>query len=329
MICTATGFYYSGSSAVVDLVQECRGVYLNDKLELRFAYDPDGISDLEYNLVNNPNRHSGTTAIKRFKKAMEKLDHVYCFKRYAKTIDPNFLRHTNDYLKDIIQLAYPGYYHYDVWEKSKVFYLANGIVKKLGLFRGTLLPRDEKNYFGVMDEELFIKATKKYTKAVVNGFNKNRCTKIFCDQLVPASNFARYSRYFDNLKVIVVDRDPRDVYITCQNATKDRVIPKNIDSFCRWFRIVHQMCFREMLPVNVLKIQFEDLIYSYSSTVAKILDFCEIDKRDHVKEKQKFDPAVSQQNTKLWIRHAEYKNKADYIKKELKEYCYHFPDISK
>ena len=28
--------------------------------EIRFLHDPDGISDLEYNLIENPNRHNSS-----------------------------------------------------------------------------------------------------------------------------------------------------------------------------------------------------------------------------------------------------------------------------
>ena len=65
MILTVTGCYSTGSSAVTDLVKECRDVYCKDDYEVRFAYDPDGIADLEYHLVENPNRHNTSHAIKK------------------------------------------------------------------------------------------------------------------------------------------------------------------------------------------------------------------------------------------------------------------------
>ena len=39
--------------------------------EFRFVQDPDGISDLEYNLVENHNRHNSGHALKRFKKLVD------------------------------------------------------------------------------------------------------------------------------------------------------------------------------------------------------------------------------------------------------------------
>ena len=40
-------------------------------MEFRFIQDPDGISDLEYNLVENFNRHNSGHALKRYKRLVD------------------------------------------------------------------------------------------------------------------------------------------------------------------------------------------------------------------------------------------------------------------
>ncbi len=38
VVCSAVGFYYSGSGAVMDLIKECDHVYMNDRFEIPMSY---------------------------------------------------------------------------------------------------------------------------------------------------------------------------------------------------------------------------------------------------------------------------------------------------
>ena len=67
-IISCASYYGSGSSAITDFVSEFDSVYSFTDEEFRFVQDPDGVSDLEYNLVENFNRHNSGHAIKRYKK---------------------------------------------------------------------------------------------------------------------------------------------------------------------------------------------------------------------------------------------------------------------
>ena len=71
---SCASYYGSGSSAITDFVSEFDSVYSFTDEEFRFVQDPDGVSDLEYNLVENFNRHNSGHAIKRYKKLVD----FYC-----------------------------------------------------------------------------------------------------------------------------------------------------------------------------------------------------------------------------------------------------------
>ena len=87
-----------------------------------------------------------------------------------------------------------------------------------------------------------------------------------------ASGFERCTRYFDDLKIILVDRDPRDIFLSMKYIWKERdEFWDNVQLFCDWYRWVHQMSFPR--PTNVLGIRFEDLIYHYAREVDKIEQF--------------------------------------------------------
>lgn len=68
---SCASYYGSGSSAITDFVSEFDTVYSFTDEEFRFVQDPDGVSDLEYNLVENFNRHNSGHAIKRYKKLVD------------------------------------------------------------------------------------------------------------------------------------------------------------------------------------------------------------------------------------------------------------------
>lgn len=71
---TCASYYGTGSSAVTDYVSEFNSVYSFTNEEFRFIQDPDGISDLEFNLVECFNRHNSGHALKRYKKLVD----FYC-----------------------------------------------------------------------------------------------------------------------------------------------------------------------------------------------------------------------------------------------------------
>ena len=48
---SCASYYGSGSSVVTDFVSEFDTVYSFTNEEFRFLQDPDGVSDLEYNLI--------------------------------------------------------------------------------------------------------------------------------------------------------------------------------------------------------------------------------------------------------------------------------------
>ena len=61
------GYHATGAGVIDDLFREfdnvAQGMY---EVETRLLQDPDGISDLEYNLVENPHRLNSGYALKRY-----------------------------------------------------------------------------------------------------------------------------------------------------------------------------------------------------------------------------------------------------------------------
>lgn len=336
MIIIPTGFYGTGSSAITDLMKEYSNVACKSDYELRFLFDPDGVSDLEYNLIENPNRHNSSHALKRFIKAMNNLDHVWMVKRYYRYFDGKFMPIVNQYVSKLVLTSYKGMWHYDIYEKGKLFYIFSRMYSKLTTkinsflkirsYGNELGSKNEKSYLTITNEKEFVTATQSFVDDIAKALNPENKNYVVMDQLMPPSNIQRYIRYVRNAKVIIVDRDPRDIYIMEKEIWKGTIVPTDdVKIFCEWYEWTRKTAENNKEFENVLYVNFEDLIYRYDETVIKIEEFNGFEKNNHRFPKKYFNPDVSINNTQLWKEKRNYLQDVNYIENRLEKYCYKFP----
>ncbi len=337
-VLTCTGFYGTGSGAVTDFFSDCQNVECKGNYEIRILHDPYGISDLEYNLVENPNRHNTSNAIKKFKWIVDFLTSKWGNGKYERYFNGNFKKLSYAYIDEISEFSYYGKWHWDPIERGFLFWFADRAYNKIFYVSKkllhihdeevghTLLPKNEMSYAGICDEKNFLAATRRYTSGLLNSISKQNEEYIFVDQLVPPSNFVRYSRYVNDLKIIVVDRDPRDIFLLEKYLWKGTVVPYyDVEMFCKWFKWTRKIFENSEITDNVLYIQFEDLIYRYDQSAKKLLEFAGIDKREY--RMNCFNPEISIKNTKLWEKYPDSVKEIKYIEKQLPEYCYKYESI--
>lgn len=334
-IITCASFFCTGSSAITDLFSEFNCVESFGRNEYRFIQDPDGISDLEYNIIDNNNRHNTSHAIKRYKKLIYKLKGVGNGSGYT-LYNQKFDIFTNKYINELTELKTKTWWQRDRLDKGTVFGMidrAYSFVNRLihgGLHterRFSLLKNHEYAYYSAISQEAFLTATRRYIDNVVKSGMKTTNSFVMVDQLVPPTNTKRYQRYFNDVKIIVVDRDPRDVYLYERDHFKWGIIPTdNVEEYVKWFRITRKYSKGvEEDAERVLRIQFEDLIYKYEETIDKLIEFVGVPKSAHTKQRTKFIPEKSINNTNLKQKIKGYENQIEFIEKELKEYLYDFP----
>ncbi len=337
-IITTTGFYGTGSSAITDLMSEYENVMCKGDLEIRIAHDPYGISDLEYNLIENANRHNSSNALKKFKKMIDRLHGTFLSKTYENYFNGKLRTYSDEYIRKLVQFEYYGKWHYDIIERGNLFFILSRsynkafvLLKKLfhvsNEVSHSLLPKDEMAYATIADEAAFLEATRDYFDRLIAEINPLEKEFVMLDQLVPPSNIARYERYFSNLFTIVVDRDPRDIYLLEKCCWKGHIIPYyEIDKFCQWYIWTREQ-YERSEKGHSLRIQFEDLIYKYEETVKNIEDFLGISSSLHLKERSKLIPEMSMKNTCLWERYKGYENDMRIIEKRLGNYCYDYQTV--
>lgn len=332
---TCASYYGTGSSAVTDLVSECDNVHFLGDYEFRFVQDPDGICDLEYNLVLNNHRHNSGYALKRYERNVKFLNGNRLIKKYNKFFGNNWIELSEQYVKDLTDLEYLGYWHQDVRDKGEVVYVLERLINKV--MHSLPFVDDERNYtlfmnhftnYAAFPGDRFYEITRKYINDLFETVNTDHKDFVMVDQLVPPSNTSHYLNYFDDIRVVCVDRDPRDLYILESECWRGTIVPRDVYAYCKWYAVTrkHRM-YEKDDKERILRIRFEDLIYHYNEMVADILSFCRIDSTHHVFPKTKLIPEESIRNTKLLDRFPQYAAEVKIIEKELADFLYDFNDV--
>ena len=319
------GYHSTGAGVIDCLFREfdnvMQGTY---EVEARMIQDPDCVSDLEYNLVENPHRLNSGFAIKRFKQYVDKTN-----RSYRKIFGNEWKRISYEYADSLADFQYDGYWHGDIW-------ILNPILRYYHTFRRALAKLTPKryrkpawyNYFPwiksyhvCISEEEFLKKTRLYIDELCEVANKKNAEYVVLDQLIAPDQVERQSRYVNDLKIIIVDRDPRDVYID-QMINGNHVLPKDPLQFSKAYRDCrkHTVYDSEIC----MSISFEDLIYRYDESIKKVMDFVGIDIRHHIHPQTVFKPEISIKNTKQWERYPEYSGACEVIAKNLPELLHRF-----
>lgn len=335
---TCASYYGTGSSAITDLLSEYEGIFDFTNEEFRFLHDPDGISDLEYNLVENFNRHNSGHALKRYKKLVDFCNGRFLGPKYNKLLGKNWKDISYKYIDNLTEFKYHAYWLYDFYDRGTFYHFRKRIINKI--LKSTIWRNRPDRQYNSMKNEFTLCSHPneedflKYTRAYINDLFSSVCPKdciAMVDQLVPSTNIKRYLRYFDDIHVIVVDRDPRDIWVLEKYVWKDGVIPhEDVETFCKWFMYTRNHRNHEDLSTSRIKfIQFEDLVYQYDNTVKEIEGWLGLNSRLHKYPKQRFDPSKSILNTQTWFRLRNIPmNEIEYIEKTLSNYLYRgFPAV--
>lgn len=329
-IITVTGFGATGSSAISHIISEFDNVKSLGSTEFWLLQDLHGVSDLDYFLNDGNHRSKTFVGIRNFERLVKKKRAFYS--RYF----PNFDSISTEYISNIKGTTFNKALHPFEYEQSflmeifvKVYFKLQFIIHKLFSPNDELilkLPSNKKHHFKY-DPEYFYKITKIFTRKLFESIMDNKnCNHIMVDQLVPSTNISRYFNYIDKLKVIVVDRDPRDIFLL--NKLKWKGTPvlcdtDNVDVFIDWYSSIRYNSFKGDNS-DVMRINFEDLIYNYESTLEKITSFCMLNKQLHNQKFKIFDPKKSITNTKLWEQQHNFQSEISQIERKLSKYCYKY-----
>lgn len=331
MIVGVSGYGYSGSGAIIDYLREFSDCDTSISCEFSLAHIPHGLQDLEYRLSSGTSRgFSSDVGIKEFLLLIKALNSPR--NAYRRSFGETFQKSSFAYLSAITQLKWKGF----SWDDSVVLRYSRNLffrehiqgrvlaLKEKINKRKAALPKRDIMYLSINPEN-FLFETKKYIRSLLNSATNQTKGKIVLDQPFNVNTPRKSMKYFDDPRAIIVDRDPRDLYILakCYLMSGASFIPSdNVDDYILYHRLIRTRCEKED-GSDILRISFEDMVYDYDETALKIRSFLGLS--DSQQEKKKyFDPAVSIENTQLFLKHPELAEDIRKIEKALPEYIYPF-----
>lgn len=336
MIIGACGFVGTGSSAITDYLRGFEEVNVIDNFEFQLSHAPDGLEDLNFQLNQHCAKYtSSVVALERFRRY---FFGSIIYNNKNKSQNKALIKACDKFIEAVTQATWVGHGAIDYqlycgrnYEKKYInsFFsrAAWRAQKKISHMRGKEIsgyPLHNMNF--ALQPKEFDAHAKQLIVDVLSILGVDFKKKIALDQPFSGTNPCLGFPYFDDPRAIVIDRDPRDLFLVSKNFYRVNgtgyQIPANVEEFVKYYRSLRECRFYDANTKGVLSIQFEDLVYEYEETAKKINEFCEL-KEENRKEKV-FDPAVSIRNTQLIRRYPQDKKYVDYIEKMLPEYLYDF-----
>lgn len=331
MIIGICGYGFTGSGAVLGLLKEYDEPQVFDNAEIQEAFKVDGLQDLEYHLTKQYSRHiSGDAAIKRFLDARG----FYKIPMMKKIISPSdYYRISSEFINKLIQAEWYGIDNYDYSTKRPIYNFIVLVLKKVWFplyekITGSSYKQwpARKMYLSIKPEEFYNEAIN-YTNRLICAMGADLSKDIVLDQLFEANAPWNSFPFFSSPKAIVVDRDPRDVFLLAKYGKKasaeTRFMPReDVETFVNYYKNLRLD--KRIDDDRILYIQFEDLIYNYEIVVKKIEMF--LGYSLHIRPGKYFKPEISIFNTQLFKnpKYSKDKKEIDYIEKYLSEYLFDY-----
>ncbi|MBO4845831.1 MAG: sulfotransferase [Lachnospiraceae bacterium] len=329
MIIGACGYGATGSSIITDLLREFDGLQIFDDFEFTFTYRVDGLQDLEYHLMKNYAKTiSGDAAIKRFLYA---ANYIKTPLLHKPTNAKKFLEITNEFVDSIVQTRFKGMESIDVISGNIPRNIVSLGLKKIiyprtieKIKKGPCYLWPNRTLYVSIKPENFYDSAKKYIRDILIAMGADLNRPIVLDQPFEGNAPEQSFAFFDDPRAIIVDRDPRDLYLETKyrHLAECRFLPReDVRNFSIYYR--QMRCGRSTTDTDrILNVKFEDLMYNYDETVDKIIAFANLGK--HVRKKEVFNPERSINNTQLIRKYPQEKDAIKYIEEHLSEFLYPF-----
>lgn len=333
MIVSTCGFGSTGSSAICDYLMECDNVSNFDAVEFNLTTVVDGLEDLEFHLMKQTNRQSSSIyAIQRFNKLITSTTRYWTHNTPIKKKQIEQL--TDEFIASLTQVTYVGFS--PMIDKKHNEFLRHYLGESIILNR--LLPFLERHnwlkrnidIYPLDDVKLSVKPSNFYESAKI--YIRSLLTLMGCDfskiivldQAFTGNNPAKSFPFYDDPYAVVVDRDPRDLYIFAKEKlrTKGRFMPSDkVEDFITYYRILRDNQPYKDPNERVLIVSFESMIYDYENSIRRIDEFLQVKNNNR---KSIFNPDLSVANTNLIRRFPQYQEDIRQIEKSLPEYLFPF-----
>ncbi len=340
MIIGACGFGATGSSVVTDYLKEFDNVFVKDDLEFTYVSSIDSLLDLEQRLMHPHGRTSDSIiGISRFLQMVDKHKRAYQIHGLpAET----FVESAHKFI-DAITMS--KWYWLNETGRKLYRYSLRNILRKIYIKK--IIPeyerRNGRRWQGWPLDEVrlsvmptnFYEAAQKHVDELLKGMGLDQDKVIALDQPFSGANPQACFPFFKDPYAVVVDRDPRDLYVFGKTKLmgSQHFFPiDTVDDFIIYYRAMRKDRPYLQPHPKVMFVRFEDMVYEYDKTMPKLREFLHLP--ENPRPKSVFDPALSIANTQVFKRFPQFAEDVKKIEETLSEYCFDFskypePDFTK
>lgn len=331
-----SGYAFTGKHAVIDLVREFAGYTVaRFQFEFNLLRIQGGFRDLETALTEDWSPIRSGAALRRFRKLARRLAAKNSWAnpaswfvafgwKYDDFFKGRFTHATEAYLRGLVEATWRTEWPYPAGE-----------IGALELFRRKLLQRLRVPSAFDIDYSLaapddFLERTRDYLATLLEAFAEPGDHAVVMHNSCEPFNPSGALRYFADARSIIVDRDPRDVFVAQNRYVPPgsnakpapyRAVAATPEVFCRRFRLMRRVAARSAdTPGRVLRLQFEKLVLRYDETLPQIIAFLGETPASHCRARQYFLPEKSARNIGLWRTYPDQAAIA-LIRSELGEFC--------
>ena len=340
MIIGACGFGATGSSVVTDYLKEFDNVTVKDDLEFTYLTSLDGLLYLERALMNPYNRTGDSiSAIRRFQELIFRKKSSYEIHGLSSEV---FEQSAKDFIDAITMTKW---YWTETTVKSGWRYIPRNFLRHYMLSK--VIPAKEKklgrrvSVWPMKEVRLSVRPKNFYDAAQIHvdellkdmGLDQEKIVAL--DQPFAGNNPQVCFPFLKDPYAVVVDRDPRDLYVFGKTKLMGKMHFFPIDKVEDF--IIYYRCLRKDQPYlqnhpRILRLRFEEMVYEYDKTTAKLHEFLHLPENPH--PKSVFDPSLSIANTQVFKRYPQFAEDVEKIEEALPDYLFDFskyptPDFSK
>ena len=310
----------TGSSAIEDYLlgrEDITSAPINQ--EFRLIQDPGGLIELHAAICFGFHMNRASAAIEAFKDLCDRCGRSKSWHpkglNYRKTIK-NFDEKVDRFINRITAVSYSGF---PFCERSKLTKWQSYLYfRKLSKAKS----KGSKPDIGTMRlpvaEDVFLKEAETFLNSLIldgeDGFDKPIVIEQGGSFWTPVSS----TRYFGNRKVIVVTRDPRDIF--SEILDDGFAYPgRDVELFSSWFQaMMKHLDWSEWEDDNVIHIKFEDFVLDYPKQKKLLDERLGLD----VNISSSYNPKLSEKNIGKY-KSIISENEAKFIESHLKQYLHY------
>lgn len=317
------GFGSSGGTILKDFLREFNNLSIFEP-EFRLVKDPYGLLDLESQIVLNwRNFLNSDIAIKDFLWMVRQFSQGGRFFRrigsmYNKSLKTDINKAALKYVKTLSKKEFEISWHYYIFKMSRYEQLIYRMKRRLKFSHF-------KNLFYTRPNQVeFIKKTKSFINEIFMDFSQKN--PIVLHNAMDIHEFERSLNYFDDIKAVLMDRDPRDTFYDVIENEKVSYLGQNfikfkdVNLFIEDFKNRRSKIKSLLNDDRIFVVSVERFIEDYENISAKIINFLDLDSHAHINRKKYFNPNISKNNVGLWKNNTSYMKSIQLIETSLKEF---------